>query len=51
MNIRKRLDALVNNLFNGNVTIIGEWSTVCHVAREGIGKAKPAADDGNLAKR
>lgn len=43
MNIRKSLDALVNNLFKGNATVIGEWSTATHVERHGSRKAKPGA--------
>ena len=42
MGIRKSLDALVNNLFKGNATIIGEWATASHVERQGTRKAKPA---------
>ena len=42
-NIRKSLDALVNNLFKGNATVIGEWATASHVERQGTRKAKPAA--------
>ena len=36
------LDALVNNLFKGNATVIGEWATASHVERQGTRKAKPA---------
>ena len=43
MGLRKSLDALVNNLFKGNATIIGEWATASHVERQGSRKAKPAA--------
>ena len=43
MGIRKSLEALVNNLFKGNATIIGEWATASHVERQGTRKAKPAA--------
>ena len=43
MGIRKSLDALVNNLFKGNATVIGEWATASHVERQGTRKAKPAA--------
>lgn len=39
-------DALVNNLFKGNATIIGEWATASHVERQGTRKAKPAAGGG-----
>ena len=42
MGIRKSLDALVNNLFKGNATLIGEWATASHVERQGTRKAKPA---------
>ena len=42
MNIRKSLGALVNNLFKGNATVIGEWATASHVERQGTRKAKPA---------
>ena len=42
MNISKSLEALVNNLFKGNATIIGEWATASHVERQGSRKAKPA---------
>ena len=43
MGIRKSLDALVNNLFKGNATVIGEWATASHAERQGTRKAKPAA--------
>ncbi len=43
MGIRKSLDALVNNLFKGNATVIGEWATASRVERQGTRKAKPAA--------
>ena len=43
MGIRKSLDALMNNLFKGNATLIGEWATASHVERQGTRKAKPAA--------
>jgi hypothetical protein len=43
MSIRKTLDAVIRNLFKGNATIIGEWSTASHVERQGSRKAKPAA--------
>ena len=43
MGIRKSLDALVNNLFKGNATVIGEGATASHVERQGTRKAKPAA--------
>jgi len=42
MGNRKSLEALVNNLFKGNATIIGEWTTASHVERQGSRKAKPA---------
>ena len=42
MGIRKSLDALVNNLFKGNATVIGEWATASHVERQGSRKPKPA---------
>ena len=42
MGIRKSLDALVNNLFKGHATVIGEWATASHVERQGTRKAKPA---------
>ena len=42
MGLRKSLDALVNNLFKGNATLIGEWATASHVERQGTRKAKPA---------
>jgi hypothetical protein len=41
MTIRKVLDAVIRNLFKGNATIIGEWSTASHVERQGKKK-----DDG-----
>ena len=41
-----KLDALVNNLFNGNATVIGEWATASHVERQGSRKAKPVAPGG-----
>ena len=34
-------DALVNNLFKGNATLIGEWAAASHVERQGTRKAKP----------
>ena len=43
MGLRKSLDALVNNLFKGNATVIGEWATASHGERQGTRKAKPAA--------
>ena len=43
MNIRKSLDALVNTLFKGNATVIGEWATASHVERQGTRKSKSAA--------
>ena len=43
MNLRKSLDALVNNLFKGNATVIGEWAAASHVECQGTRKAKPAA--------
>ena len=43
MGIRKSLDALVNNLFKGNATVIGEWATASHVERQGTRKANSAA--------
>ena len=46
MGIRKSLDALVNNLFKGNDTVIGKWATASHVERQGTRKAKPAAGGG-----
>ena len=33
--IRQSLDALVNNLFKGNATVIGEWVTAMAPARPG----------------
>jgi hypothetical protein len=42
MGIRKSLDALVNNLFKGNATVVGEWATASHVERQGTRKAKTA---------
>ena len=47
MGIRKRLDALVNNLFKGNATVIGEWATASHVERQGTRKAKRTAGGAN----
>ena len=44
--IRKSLDALVDNLFKGNATIIGEWATASHVERQSTRKAKPATGGG-----
>lgn len=41
MGIRKSLDALVNNLFKGNATVIGEWVAASHVERQGSRTAKP----------
>ncbi len=46
MGIRKSLDALVNNLFKGNATIIGQWAAASHVERQGTRKAKPATGGG-----
>ena len=46
MGIRKSLDALVNNLFKGNATVIGEWATASHVERQGTRKPKPATGGG-----
>ena len=34
MGIRKSLDALVNNVFKGNATVIGEWVTASHVEHQ-----------------
>ena len=50
MSLRKSLDALVNNLFKGNATIIGEWAAASHVERQGTRKAKPAAGTTSAAK-
>ena len=40
------LDALVNNLFKANATVIGEWATASHVERQGSRKPKPEAGGG-----
>lgn len=48
MGIRKSLEALVNNLFKGNATVIGEWATASHVERQGTRKAKPAPTGGTV---